>query len=329
MPFDWFWLWSRASCLRTAIPVDILAMPPEKKPTVNSRQSISKRLTNTIRSASFSRRGRPSAESDTAHPESAERKAARKLEEEEEEKKYLRMQMEIEVEVARARARIASAARPRAASSSDSPTVLTQRQHVEQEVIVLRRQLEMIAQQQLEQGQSPERPPRSFWNDRDTINGRMSNARSPPGSHGTPPAIGMPVTTDAEHEGGAEGRWPTMQIASFSILLYIAALLLALVALGSHALTPYIPLQPEALSAGQRILLLKVLHGQRTRITFEPDPAMADALGFCHTPPLMVEHRPREPADDGGGALPPGATMATSAAAASGLRQHFGELMLS
>ena len=56
---------------------------------------------------------------------------------------------------------------------------------------------------------------------------------------------------------------------------------------------------------------------------------MADALGFCHTPPLMVEHRPREPADDGGGALPPGATMATSAAAASGLRQHFGELMLS
>ena len=66
---------------------------------------------------------------------------------------------------------------------------------------------------------------------------------------------------------------------------------------------------PSGPIEAKRVLLLKVLNGQRTRVTFEPllrDRAAAEALGFCNTPPLLVDHRPGAP----GGAPPGGAAAA-------------------
>ena len=39
--------------------------------------------------------------------------------------------------------------------------------------------------------------------------------------------------------------------------------------------------------------MLRCLPLQRTRVTFEfADPVQAEQLGFCNTPPMLIDHRP-------------------------------------
>ena len=41
------------------------------------------------------------------------------------------------------------------------------------------------------------------------------------------------------------------------------------------------------------MLSLRCLPLQRTRVTFEfADPVQAEQLGFCNTPPMLIDHRP-------------------------------------
>ena len=49
---------------------------------------------------------------------------------------------------------------------------------------------------------------------------------------------------------------------------------------------------PSGPVEAKRILLVRALPMQRTRVTFEIDPALMEQLGFCHTPPLMIDHQP-------------------------------------
>ena len=47
---------------------------------------------------------------------------------------------------------------------------------------------------------------------------------------------------------------------------------------------------------GERVLSLRCLPSQRTRVTFEfADPRVGAQLGFCATPPMYVDHRPALP----------------------------------
>ena len=49
---------------------------------------------------------------------------------------------------------------------------------------------------------------------------------------------------------------------------------------------------PSGPIEAKRILVLRVLPLQRTLVTFEMEPALRDALNFCATPPLLINHRP-------------------------------------
>ena len=64
---------------------------------------------------------------------------------------------------------------------------------------------------------------------------------------------------------------------------------------------------PSGPIEAKRILLLRALPMQRTRVTFEMDPSLMEALGFCATPPLLLDHRPSHDAaaEDGRTSAPP------------------------
>ena len=60
---------------------------------------------------------------------------------------------------------------------------------------------------------------------------------------------------------------------------------------------------PSGPIEAKRILLLRALPMQRTRVTFEMEPHLMEALGFCTTPPLLLDHRPS--AEEGRTSAPP------------------------
>ena len=54
---------------------------------------------------------------------------------------------------------------------------------------------------------------------------------------------------------------------------------------------------PSGPIEAKRILLLRALPLQRTRVTFEMEPEVRDKLGFCVTPPLLIDHRAAGPGE--------------------------------
>ena len=56
----------------------------------------------------------------------------------------------------------------------------------------------------------------------------------------------------------------------------------------------------------KRILLLRAPPNQRTRVTFDLEPKVQEALGFCASPPLLLEHKAPPGGGGNGGAAPAG-----------------------
>lgn len=51
---------------------------------------------------------------------------------------------------------------------------------------------------------------------------------------------------------------------------------------------------PSGPIEAKRVLSLRCLPGQRTRVTFEfADPQVGRQMGFCATPPMLIDHRPQ------------------------------------
>ena len=53
---------------------------------------------------------------------------------------------------------------------------------------------------------------------------------------------------------------------------------------------------PSGPIEAKRILLVRAMPNQRTRVTFELEPSVMEQLGFCQPPPLLLEHRRSSPA---------------------------------
>jgi hypothetical protein len=49
---------------------------------------------------------------------------------------------------------------------------------------------------------------------------------------------------------------------------------------------------PSGPIEAKRILLLRALPLTRTKVTFDIEPGLMQQLGFCVTPPLLIDHRP-------------------------------------